>query len=380
MAEDNDQERTEEASPRRLEQAREEGHVARSQELTTFAMMAAAGAGLWWLGGQVFGRLMALVRDALRFDGGGAFDPAQMTVRMHAQAFEALLAIAPLLILLLLVALAAPQLLSGWLFSTSALRFDLQRIDPLAGIGRVLSWRGVAELAKALIKAVLIAVVGALLVWHYREPLLQLVRLPLEAGIPEMGRIVGASFLALAGALALVAAADVPFQLWRHADELKMSRQELRQEMKENEGDPQIKAQIRAQQREMARRRMMAEVPKASVIVTNPTHYAVALRYNEREMRAPRVVAKGSYLLAERIRELGAENNVPILRTPPLARALYRHAELDQEIPAALFDAVAQVLAYVYQLRSYNMRGGELPRVPEKLPIPEGMDFLEDAE
>jgi len=373
MAEDNDQERTEEASPRRLEQAREEGHVARSQELTTFAMMAAAGGGLWWLGGQVFGRLMAVVREGMRFDGAGVFDPAQMTTRMHAQAFEALLAIAPLLVLLMAVALVAPQLLSGWLFSTSALRFDLQRIDPMAGIGRVLSWRGVAELVKALIKAVLIAVVGALLVWHYREPFLQLVRMPLEAGIPEMGRIVGVSFLTLAGTLALVAAADVPFQLWRHADELKMSRQELRQEMKENEGNPEIKAAIRAQQREMARRRMMAEVPKASVIVTNPTHYAVALRYDE-TMRAPRVIAKGADLVAAKIRELGAQHNVPVLESPALARAIYKHADINDEIPAQLYTAVAEVLAYVFQLKSWREHGGMAPLPLPKIEVPAGLD------
>ena len=271
------------------------------------------------------------------------------------------------------VALVAPQLLSGWLFSTSALRFDLQRIDPMAGIGRVLSWRGVAELVKALIKAVLIAVVGALLVWHYREPFLQLVRMPLEAGIPEMGRIVGVSFLTLAGTLALVAAADVPFQLWRHADELKMSRQELRQEMKENEGNPEIKAAIRAQQREMARRRMMAEVPKASVIVTNPTHYAVALRYDE-TMRAPRVIAKGADLVAAKIRELGAQHNVPVLESPALARAIYKHADINDEIPAQLYTAVAEVLAYVFQLKSWREHGGMAPLPLPEIEVPAGLD------
>jgi len=373
MAEDNDQERTEEASPRRLEQAREEGHVARSQELTTFAMMAASGAGLWWLGGHVFGRMMGLVSEALRFDGAGVFDTTQMSTRMHAQAFEALLAIAPLLVLLMAVALVAPQLLSGWLFSTSALRFDLQRLDPLAGIGRVLSWRGIAELVKALIKAVLIAVVGALLVWHYRESLLQLLRLPLESGIPEMGRIVGISFLTLAGTLAIVAAADVPFQLWRHADELKMSREELRQEMKENEGNPEIKAAIRAQQREMARRRMMAEVPKASVIVTNPTHYAVALRYDE-TMRAPRVIAKGADLVAAKIRELGAQHNVPVLEAPALARAIYSHADINDEIPTQLYTAVAEVLAYVFQLKSWREHGGMAPLPLPEIEVPAGLD------
>ncbi len=378
MADDNDQERTEQATPRRLEQAREEGHVARSQELTTFAMMAAGGAGLWWLGGQMFDRLSGLVREAMHFDATGAFDPAQMMIRMHTQSFEALLAIAPLLILLLAVALTAPQLLSGWLFSTEALRFDFQRIDPLAGIGRVLSWRGAGELVKAIIKSVLIAVAGAMIVWHYREPLLQIMGLPLEGGISELGRILGSSFLMLAGALAVVAAADVPFQLWRHGDELKMSRQELRQESKENEGDPQIKAAIRAQQREMARRRMMAEVPKASVIVTNPTHYAVALRYDE-TMRAPRVIAKGADLVAAKIRELGVAHNVPVLEAPALARAIFRHAEINDEIPGQLFTAVAEVLAYVFQLKSYREHGGLAPRPLAEIVVPAGLDPNEPA-
>jgi flagellar biosynthetic protein FlhB len=378
MAEENDSERTEEATPRRLEQAREEGQVARSQELTTFAMMAAAGGALWWLGGALFARMGDLVRAGMHIDASGAFDPAQMMNRFYAQAFEALLAIAPLLLVLLVVALGAPQLLSGWLFSAKSLRFDFQRIDPLAGIGRVLSVRGLVELVKALVKSTLLAIVGALIVWHYRQPLLDLVRLPLETGIAETGRIVGSSFLMLAGALALVAAADVPFQLWKHADELKMSRQEVRQESKENEGDPQMKAAIRQQQREMAKRRMMSEVPKASVIVTNPTHFAVALRYDE-NMRAPRVIAKGADLVAARIRELGREHNVPVLEAPALARAIFRHADINDEIPAQLYTAVAEVLAYVYQLKSYQEHGGMAPQPLAAIAVPAGLDPNEAA-
>jgi flagellar biosynthetic protein FlhB len=373
MSEENASERTEDASPRRLEQAREEGHVPRSHELTTFAMMAASGAGLWWMGGQLFARLQAMVQGALQFDATGAFDSSQMMIRMHTQSIEALLALAPLLLLLLLVAIAAPQLLSGWLFSADALRFDLQRIDPLAGISRLASWRGVGELVKAIIKATLLAVVGALTVWHYRQSLVQLTALPLEAGIAELARIVGSSFFMLAGALAVVAAADVPFQLWRHADELKMSRQELRQEAKENDGDPQIKAAIRAQQRQMAKRRMMAEVPKASVIVTNPTHFAVALRYDE-TMRAPRVIAKGADLVAAKIRELGMQHNVPVLEAPALARAIFRHADINDEIPGQLYTAVAEVLAYVFQLRSYREHGGMAPRPLPEIVVPAGLD------
>jgi flagellar biosynthetic protein FlhB len=192
--------------------------------------------------------------------------------------------------------------------------------------------------------------------------------------------MLGWLFLLITAAMILIVALDVPFQLWDYYRKLRMTKEEVRQEMKESEGDPQIKGRIRAMQREMARRRMMAQVPKADVIVTNPTHYAVALIYNEKEMRAPRVIAKGTYLLADRIRELATENNVPILSAPPLARALYRHAELEQEIPSALFAAVAEVLAYVYQLRSYNKQGGAMPQKPENIPVPEGMDILDTTE
>lgn len=374
MADENDFERTEPASPRRLEQAREEGQVARSPELTTVAMLMAGGGGLWFMGAHLLEQMHGLLQRALRLDSVAVFDSAQMTLRLHEQSVDALLAVAPLLLLLAVVAIAAPQLLSGWLFSWSALRFDLQRLDPIAGLARILSWRGVVELGKALAKSALVAVVAAGVIWHYREPLQQLALLPLDAGITGMARIAGASFLLIGGALAIVAAIDVPYQLWRHADELKMSRQELRQEQKESEGDPQIKAAIRAQQREIARRRMMAEIPKASVIVTNPTHYAVALRYDEKMMGAPRVVAKGADLLAAKIREIGAQHHVPVLEAPALARAIFRHAEIGSEIPEKLYTAVAEVLAYVFQLRRYREFGGAAPLPLRAVPVPAGLD------
>jgi flagellar biosynthesis protein FlhB len=374
MADDNDTERTESATPRRLEQAREEGHLARSQELTTFAMLMAGGGGLWWLGGNLFGQMRQLLRHGLQLDAAAASDPAQMTTRLYELAASGFLALAPLFAVLLLVALAAPQLLSGWNFSVSALRFDLQRLDPVAGFGRLLSWRGGAELVKALLKSALITVVAAAVMWHYREPLQQLVLLTPEAAIAQTARVAGMSFLLIAGALAVVAAIDVPFQLWRHADDLKMSRQELRQEHKESEGDPQIKAAIRNQQRAMARRRMMAEVPKASVIVTNPTHYAVALSYEDRTMRAPRVVAKGADLVAARIREIGAEHRVPVLESPALARAIYHHTEIGAEIPETLYTAVAEVLAYVFQLRRHRDFGEVTPLPLRPVAVPAGLD------
>ncbi len=374
MADDNDTERTESASPRRLEQAREEGQLARSQELTTFALLMAGGGGLWWLGGRFFGEMRGLLRHGLQIDAAAVSDPAQMTTRLYDLAVNGLFAMAPLLGVLLVVALCAPQLLSGWNFSVNALRCDWQRLDPVAGLGRVVSWRGAAELIKALVKSALITAVAAAVMWHYREPLQQLTLLAPEAAITGTARIAGMSFLLIAGALAVVAAIDVPFQLWRHADDLKMSRQELRQEHKESEGDPQIKAAIRNQQRAMARRRMMADVPKASVIVTNPTHYAVALSYEDSTMRAPRVVAKGADLVAARIRELGEEHRVPVLESPALARAIYHHTEIGAEIPETLYTAVAQILAYVFQLRRHREFGDVTPPSLAPIVVPAGLD------
>jgi flagellar biosynthetic protein FlhB len=374
MADENDFERSEPASPRRLEQAREEGHVARSQELTTFAMLLAGSGGLWLLGGSLFEHLRELMRHGLQLDAAAASDTAQLSSRLHDLAVDGLLAMAPLLALLLMIAFAAPQLLSGWLFSWSALRFDMQRMDPVAGLARVVSWRGAVELLKALVKSALVTAIAAAVLWHYREALLQLVLLPPATAIGETARVAGMSFLMIAGALVLVAVADVPFQLWRHADDLKMSRQDLRQEHKESEGDPQIKAAIRNQQRAMARRRMMTAVPKASVIVTNPTHYAVALSYDERTMRAPRVVAKGADLLAARIRGLGEKHNVPVLESPALARAIYHHAEIGGEIPATLYTAVAEILAYVFQLRRHRDYGDATPPPLRAIEVPDGLD------
>lgn len=374
MAEEHDTERTESASPRRLEQAREEGQVARSQELTTFAMLMAGAGSLWFLGAQLYEQMSVLLRHGLNLDAAAVFDPGRMTQRLYEQSFEALSAVAPMLVVLLIVAFFVPQLLSGWIFTWSAVKFDWQRLNPVSGLTRVVSWRGAAELAKALVKATLITVVATTVLWHYREPLQQLALLPVDAGIAQMSRIAGVSFLVISGVMALVAAADVPFQIWRHGNDLKMSREELRREQIESEGNPQIKATIRNQQRAMARRRMMAEVPKASVIVTNPTHYAVALRYDEQGTGAPRVIAKGADLVAAKIREVGEQHRVPVLESPALARAMYHHAEIGAEIPEKLYAAVAEVLAYVFQLRRYREHGGAAPKPLAAVGVPAELD------
>jgi len=374
MAEDSGLERTEPASERRREQAREEGQVARSRELSTLALLLAAGGGLWFMGAGLTDTLSGLMRHGMQLDRALAFDTDLMLLRLKDSSVDMLLAFAPLLLLLVLAGIASALLLNGWLFSFKPLLPDWGRIDPMKGMARILSSHGVIEMLKAIAKTVVVGSVAAWLIRHYSGAVLSLASEPLAAGMTHLVQLLGMSFLIMAGSIALIAAVDIPVQIWDHERKLRMTREEVRQENKETEGDPKLKGHIRGQQREMARRRMMAEIPKADVVVTNPTHYAVALRYQEGAMRAPKVVAKGAHLLAARIRALAEEHQVPILEAPPLARALYRHAEVDDEIPAALYAAVAEVLAYVYQLRRHREHDGPLPQQPELLPLPAGLD------
>ena len=374
MSEESDLERTEPATPKRIEKAREDGQVARSQELTTFAVLMAAAVGLWFLGADLLGKLSSIMVGGMQMEPEMAFDTNLMLIRLNQLAFEGLWALWPLLLLLIIVAFFAPMLLSGWLFSGKALLPDFKRLNPVQGFTRVFSMRGLIELVKAIAKSLIIGGVGILVMWHNKDTVLGLVTLPIDLGIRHMSELLGFSFLFIVSAMMLIVAIDVPFQIWEHAKKLRMTKEQVRKEAKESEGDPQIKARIRNLQREAARRRMMAEIPKADVVVTNPTHYAVALRYQGESMHAPKVVAKGVHLLAARIRELAEENRVPILEAPPLARALYHHAELDTEIPETLYTAVAEVLAYVFQLRRFRENGGTMPQPLGDVPIPDGLD------
>lgn len=374
MAEDSDLERTEPASSRRIEQAREKGQVARSRELSTFTVLIAAGAGLMMMGPQLMDSLAGVMRGGLVLDRAAAFDTSMMLSRFHQLSLSALVALFPFILLMVVAAIFAPMVLSGWLFTFQALQPDFSRLDPLKGIGRLFSKNSLVELAKALAKTALIGGVAYWVIMHNKEAMFALVGESVNQSIAHLGTLLGVTFLTIVSSMILIVAVDVPFQLWDHSSKLKMTKEEVRQENKESEGSPEVKAQIRRMQREMARRRMMAEVPKADVIVTNPTHYAVALRYQDKLMGAPIIVAKGSALIALRIRAIGEENHIPILETPPLARALFRHGELGEEIPAALYTAVAEVLAYVYQLRAYTTSGGVEPQPPRVLPVPPELD------
>ncbi|MEW5889720.1 MAG: flagellar biosynthesis protein FlhB [Pseudomonadota bacterium] len=374
MAEESDLERTEPASPRRLEKAREEGQVPQSRELSTFLVLMVGVGTLWLAGGWFAGQAAAIVRRGLTLERAAAFDPNAMVQGLAALAGEAMLLLAPLFVAVVIAALAGPLSLGGFNFSPKAFQPDFSRLDPLNGFSRVISMESLGELVKAMLKAVLVSGVAAWVIAAHRDDLFALLGQPLDTALAALGRTILASSLAIIAAMALIAGADVPFQLWQYHKRLRMTREEARQEHKELEGDPQLKARIRSQQREIARKRMMAEVPKADVVVTNPTHFSVALKYDAATMRAPRVVAKGRGEVALRIREIAAQAKVPLLEAPPLARALYRHAELGDEVPGALYTAVAEVLAYVYQLNHYLSHGGLPPRAPEQLSVPAELD------
>lgn len=369
MAEDSDLERTEEPTGRRIEQAREEGQVPQSRELATFLVLISAAAGLWMMGGWFAERSISITRNALVLDAHAAREPSQMLVRLADLSIDALLLFSPFLGLVLVAAVISPLLLNAWVFAPKAMVPDLGRLSPMAGFGRLFSWNSIAELVKAILKALLVSGVAAMLIWNEREEIFGLLAQPLERGLSSAGHLVMFSFLVLVSTLALVVAIDVPFQIWQYLQKLKMSKDEVRQEMKEQQGNPEIKSRIRSLQMEAARRRMMASVPQADIIVTNPTHFAVALAYKA-GMSAPKVVAKGMGEIALKIREVGARHGVPLVEAPPLARALFRHVDLDAGIPVALYNAVAEVLAYVFQLAQWRQNGGNYPVPPRDLPVP----------
>ena len=376
MAEASDQEKTEAPSPQRLEKAREDGQVLQSRELATFVILMVGGTALWMMASGLGQTLSNIVRGGLQFNPGIARDSSHAMAQLSNQFFEAAIALAPFLGLMALATLASPLMLSGWLFSTKALAPKFDRMNPLSGIKRIFSSQGLIELVKSLVKVGLLGVVAAWLIWSNLDAIFSLSLESPSLAIQHMGDLIGKVFLLASGAMIFIVAIDLPYQIWSHHNKLKMSKEELRQEAKESEGDPHLKAHIRAQQREVARRRMMSEIPTADVVITNPTHFAVALKYSEGKMRAPRVVAKGADAVAARIRELAAEHKVPLLEAPPLARALFRHTELGDEIPATLYAAVAEVLAYVFQLRHFQQAGGAYPNAPTALPVPSELDPL----
>jgi len=378
MAQNKDgQERTEQATPKRIQDARKKGDVARSRELNTMLLLLVAAGGMMVLGDQLVDGLKSVMTHSFSVDRAVLFDPAEMPRFFLDSVLEMLATLTPFFILMTLVALLAPMALGGWVFSGQAIGVKWERLDPVKGLGRVFGAKGLVEMLKALAKFLLIAGVAVTILMTRMGDILNVGKASVHEGIADATSFVLWTFLAVSASTLLIAALDVPFQLWEHARKLKMTRQEIKDEFKESEGKPEVKARIRQLQQEVATRRMMEDVPKADVIVTNPTHYAVALRYDTENMSAPKVVAKGADLVAEKIREVGDASGVTRLSAPPLARALFHSTRIGQEIPDGLYLAVAQVLAYVFQLRQSGAVSGIDTPSFTNLPIPE--EFKRDS-
>ncbi|HEY2607335.1 flagellar biosynthesis protein FlhB [Paraburkholderia sp. RL18-103-BIB-C] len=374
MAEDSDLEKTESATPRRLQKAREEGQIVRSRELSTFALLAAGFYGAWGMSSSIGEHLQNMLRASLTFDHASSFQTSRMLIGAGAAGREGLYALLPVLGFTGFAALLAPLALGGWQLSAKGFEAKFSRLDPIAGFGRMFSINGPIQLGMSLAKTLVVGIIGGTSIWNRRDEILALATQPLNLALANSVHLIAVCCGMTVAGMFAVAALDVPYQLWQFQKKLRMTKEEVKREHRESEGDPHIKGKIRQQQRAIARRRMMSQVPKADVVVTNPTHFAVALQYADGEMRAPKVVAKGVNLVAARIRELAAEHNVPLLEAPPLARALYHNVDLNREIPGPLYGAVAEVLAWVYQLRRFKTEGGVVPVAPTELDVPAELD------
>jgi flagellar biosynthetic protein FlhB len=347
-------ERTEEPSQRRLTEARERGQVPRSRELTNFATMIGGSAALIAMGTTLGGTMSLLMRHSMSIDPERLEDPNSMLSALGEAAITVLLAALPLFGALIGLALLAAVALGGWNFSPAALVPDFTRMSPLAGLQRLFGLRGLGELGKALLKLLVVGGVCAAVVSWLFPDVLALGRMSPRAAIGRGAGLLSWAFVWLCASLVIVAMVDVPLQLFQYRRSLRMTRQEVRDEAKESDGRPETRQRIRQMQQQLARRRMMHKVPTADVVIVNPTHFAVALKYDPKNMRAPRVVAKGADLVAQNIRRIAEEHRVPIFDSPKLARALYRSTDLNREIPAGLYVAVAQVLSYIFRIRTLN--------------------------
>jgi len=371
MAEDSDQEKTEQPTGKRLADARKKGQIARSRELNTFAMLIVSATLLLIQGEKIGKGLLGMMRADFQLSRETIFDPGSLTLYFKQAMIDGLMLVAPFFALMVVVAIIAPISMGGWIFSWEAISPKLEKMDPIKGIPRLFAMRGLIEMLKALLKILLVFAVAVALYRSYISELLGLGVESPEQAVDHALNIIGMCFLLLSASLIVIAMLDVPYQLWDHNKKLKMTLQEIKDEHKESEGSPEVKGRQRRMQMEMAQNRMMAEVPKADVIVTNPSHYAVALKYDQTSNGAPKLIAKGVDLIAAQIRNAAIGADVPLVASPPLARALYYSTKLDREIPQGLYLAVAQILAYVYQLKAAQKNDWRAPLPPADINVPD---------
>lgn len=373
MAEEQDSaaEKSQEPTPKRLEKAREQGDMARSRELNTAAVLLTGAGGMILFGGYMGEVIGEVMRHNFVLERAHIFDTSTMFSALGASAMAGFRSLLPLFAMLLVAAFLGPMALSGWNFSAQAIAPKLSRMSPLSGIKRMFGARALMELFKALAKVIVVAAIALVILHVNTNTILGMQHEPTVAAIAHALSVIAWSVLAMACAMILITMVDIPFQIHHHQQKLRMTQQQVKDERKDTDGNPEVKQRVRQLQQEMSQNRMMEEVPDADVVITNPEHYAVALRYRDGLESAPIMLAKGCDYMALRIRELARSHSIPVVQAPALARAIYFHTELGDEIPAGLYMAVAQVLAYVYQLKQYEEGTlGQPPQLAEELPIP----------
>jgi flagellar biosynthetic protein FlhB len=363
MAESEGQERTEQPTAKRLREARERGQVPRSRELGGAVMLGASILLLSMSGGPMMRSIMDWLKNSLTFSSGD-LQPTRLLPHVGVEFIDMALIVAPLFIAGVVAAVVAPMFVSGVSFSSKALMPDFSRVNPMSGFKRLYSAPALADIAKAVIRVLLVGAVGWIVLRSKLPSIVHLLDEPAREAIPHGGAIAIGMLFSLTFVLVGIAAIDVPYQIWQHRRQLRMTREEVRDEMKESDGRPEVKARIRRMQHQLSNRRMLEAVPKADAVIVNPTHYAVAIVYEAGNMKAPKVVAKGVDTIAAAIRDVAEKHKVPIVSAPPLARALYRQVELNREVPVKLYAAVAQILSFVYQLKNYRRYGGKIPQKP----------------
>lgn len=370
---DDSQERTEQATPKKQKESKERGLVARSKDFNSLIVLIFGCFAMLIFGTYIYSKAMKIFHFFFTFDSNILNQGNGLVLALNHGMKDGFFIVFPIMVLIFCASIVGCLLMGGWTFTLNNAAFKFERLDPIKGLGKIFSSQGFMELLKSFIKVILVLASGLLIYFLYFKKIIALNTFDLKVGMGYSAEILVYSFFILSASLVVVALVDVPYQIWHYRQQLMMTKQELKDEYKETEGKPEVKSKIHKMRRELSRRRMMSTIPTADVIITNPTHFAVALKYAESKMKAPIVVAKGADLVAQRIIDIAKEHAVPLISMPPLARSIFYHTEIGEEIPQKLYLAVAQILAYVHQLKLYRKGKLKKPKLPQKVDIPEDM-------